>query len=59
MYSYFALALVGGQQLEADPQIFFPVFLVLKFIFFIGWLKVASAIAHPFGDDEDDFQVIK
>ena len=36
---------------------FFPVFLVLKFVFFIGWLKVAGAINHPFGDDEDDFQI--
>jgi len=56
-YSYFILALVGYQELSSEPELFFPFFLVLKFIFFIGWLKVASAINNPFGDDEDDFQV--
>merc|ERR1711953_627635 len=56
-YSYFFLSLIGYQQLNSEPEMFFPVFLVLKFVFFIGWLKVAGAINHPFGDDEDDFQV--
>ena len=72
-YAYFILALVGYQELSSEPDLFFPFFLVLKFIFFIGWLKVsvgisgfyvfheynkvASAINHPFGDDEDDFQI--
>merc|ERR1719431_1267402 len=57
IYSYFALSLVGNQHLESDPETFFPIFLVLKFIFFIGWLKVAAAISNPFGHDEDDFQI--
>lgn len=57
IYFYFALSLIGNQELESHPEMFFPIFLVLKFIFFIGWLKVAEAIAHPFGHDEDDFQI--
>ena len=43
-YSYFILSLVGYQQLDSEPEMFFPVFLVLKFVFFIGWLKVWSCI---------------
>ena len=39
-YSYFILSLIGYQQLTSEPEILFPVFLVLKFVFFIGWLKV-------------------
>ena len=39
-YSYFILSLIGYQQLNSEPEILFPVFLVLKFVFFIGWLKV-------------------
>ena len=71
-YAYFLLALVGYQELRSEPEMFFPFFLVLKFTFFIGLLKVsiehlrndqmskfkvASAINYPFGDDEDDFQI--
>jgi len=56
-YAYFLLALVGYQELSSEPEMFFPFFLVLKFTFFIGLLKVASAINYPFGDDEDDFQI--
>ena len=41
-YSYFFLSLIGYQQLNSEPEMFFPVFLVLKFVFFIGWLKVGS-----------------
>merc|ERR1719187_1384545 len=54
---YFGLSLVGSQVLESHPYTFIPIFLVLKFIFFFGWLEVAEAIENPFGDDEDDFQV--
>ena len=42
IYFYFALSLVGNQELESHPEMFFPIFLVLKFIFFIGWLKVRA-----------------
>ena len=58
MYVYFALALVSSQELEKNPYTFVPIFLILKFIFFFGWLEVAEALENPFGDDEDDFQVV-
>jgi len=56
VYVYFALALVSSQELEKNPYTFVPIFLILKFIFFFGWLEVAEALENPFGDDEDDFQ---
>ena len=34
-----------------------PGLLILKFIFFFGWLEVAGAISNPWGTDPDDFQV--
>merc|ERR1719391_492468 len=54
---YFILQLIGSQELDEGPQMVFPMILILKFIFFYGWLKVAEAIQNPFGKDEDDFQV--
>lgn len=57
VYVYFIVALIANQTIEAEPDIYFPIFLVLKFIFFIGWLKVAEALKNPFGDDGDDFEV--
>ena len=48
-YFYFGLSLIGSQELDTDnAQMFFPIILVLKFIFFIGWLKVGSRKA-PLG----------
>ena len=41
-YAYFLLALVGYQELSSEPEMFFPFFLVLKFTFFIGLLKVSA-----------------
>jgi hypothetical protein len=57
VYVYFALSLIACQELSEHPMTVFPIFLVLKFIFFAGWLEVAEAIENPFGNDEDDFQV--
>jgi predicted membrane chloride channel (bestrophin family) len=57
VYVFFALSLIGSQELDEDPYTFIPIFLILKFIFFFGWLEVAEAIENPFGDDEDDFQI--
>jgi len=59
LYVYFALSLIGEQELVGIPDIvpFFPGFLILKFVFFFGWLEVADAIENPWGCDEDDFQI--
>ena len=35
-----------------------PIFLVLQYIFYFGWLQVAKTLINPFGgDDDDDFEV--
>ena len=57
LWSYFILSLIGGQAKQEEPYIFLPLFLILRFIFYVGWLEVAEAIENPFGNDEDDFHV--
>eukprot|EP00095_Tigriopus_kingsejongensis_P005076 maker-scaffold1482_size38982-snap-gene-0.9 protein:Tk05076 transcript:maker-scaffold1482_size38982-snap-gene-0.9-mRNA-1 annotation:"PREDICTED: bestrophin-1-like" len=39
------------------PDIFVPVFTIVEFISYMGWIKVAEALLNPFGDDDDDFQI--
>lgn len=42
----------GGIDLD-----FIPIFIILQFIFYMGWLKVAETLMNPFGEDDDDFEV--
>nr|CAX69681.1 Bestrophin-2 (Vitelliform macular dystrophy 2-like protein 1) [Schistosoma japonicum] len=35
-----------------------PIFTILSFIFYNGWLKVAESLVSPFGLDDDDFEVV-
>ena len=39
------------------PDFKFPVFTVLEFISYMGWIKVAETLLNPFGDDDEDFQI--
>ena len=34
-----------------------PWFLILKFIFFFGWLHVSEVLLNPFGNDDEDFDM--
>jgi len=38
-------------------DIYVPVFNILEFIFYMGWLQVAVTLINPFGEDDDDFDV--
>ncbi|KAH8404513.1 hypothetical protein KR222_009676 [Zaprionus bogoriensis] len=65
VYMYFVAAIFGHQYIEQqqDPSYnntlnyYFPIFSVLEFFFFMGWLKVAETLICPFGDDDDDFEL--
>lgn len=66
VYSYFITAVVGQQWVENKTiedgfvnmiDMYFPIFTLLQFFFYMGWLKVAESLINPFGEDDDDFEV--
>jgi len=50
-----AINLVGYD--ETTHDMFIPLFGILKFIFYFGWLNVAETLINPFGEDDEDFDV--
>nr|XP_057918625.1 bestrophin-4 [Doryrhamphus excisus] len=63
VYSFFAFSVVGRQFLNPDKgyqghklDLYVPVFTLLQFFFYAGWLKVGELIINPFGEDDDDFE---
>ncbi|XP_063075070.1 bestrophin-4 [Engraulis encrasicolus] len=63
VYSYFAFCLIGRQFLNPAKNykghsldMYVPVFTLLQFFFYAGWLKVGELIINPFGEDDDDFE---
>ncbi|XP_028667077.1 bestrophin-4 [Erpetoichthys calabaricus] len=66
VYSFFAVCLIGRQFLDTTKDykdhkldFYVPVFTLLQFFFYAGWLKVAEQIINPFGEDDDDFETNK
>lgn len=64
VYSFFLFSLIGRQLLDPaknlsgrNVDIYVPVFTILQFVFYMGWLKVAECLVNPFGDDDDDFEI--
>lgn len=39
----------------AELDMYIPVFTILQFVFYMGWLKVAETLINPFGENDDDF----
>ena len=42
---------------EGIEDFYVPVFTIIQFMFYFGWLKVAEILINPFGDDDDDFDL--
>ncbi|KAM8972903.1 bestrophin-3 [Pelodytes ibericus] len=63
VYTFFLACLIGRQFLDPEQQypghdldMYIPVFTLLQFFFYAGWLKVAEQLINPFGEDDDDFE---
>ncbi|KHN85333.1 Uncharacterized protein F32G8.4 [Toxocara canis] len=61
VYGYFIFALIGRQfpgmnERQEIIDIYVPVFTILQFIFYIGWLKVGEDLLFPFGADDEDIE---
>uniref|UniRef100_A0A3P8PMG0 Bestrophin homolog n=1 Tax=Astatotilapia calliptera TaxID=8154 RepID=A0A3P8PMG0_ASTCA len=63
VYSFFLACLIGRQFLDPtqgypghEMDFYLPIFTLLQFFFYVGWLKVAEQLINPFGEDDDDFE---
>ena len=74
VYLFLAVSILGRQRVlvtkEVRPGVFMseepeemglyiPFSLLFELIVFMGWVKVASNLFNPFGNDDDDFPLIE
>ena len=48
---------LNGPFANHTPIIYVPIFTIIEFIAYLGWIKVAECLLNPWGDDDEDFQV--
>ena len=63
VYVYFAVSLVGEQWIiwrqpgDEEVDLYYPIFMTVRFLFIFGWLRVAETLYNPFGEDDEDFEL--
>ncbi|XP_062566707.1 bestrophin-3-like isoform X2 [Saccostrea cucullata] len=64
VHSFFLTCLIARQFLDPTKRypnyeydIYVPIFTLLEFFFYMGWLKVAEQLINPFGEDDDDYDI--
>ncbi|KHJ48294.1 bestrophin-1 domain protein [Trichuris suis] len=60
-HSFFVTNLIAKQSTysagDREIETYFPAILLIQFLFYMGWLKVAEVLIIPFGEDDDDFEI--
>ncbi|XP_022328178.2 bestrophin-2-like isoform X2 [Crassostrea virginica] len=64
VHTFFLTCLIARQFLDPAKEyanyeydMYVPVFTLLEFFFYMGWLKVAEQLINPFGEDDDDYDI--
>ena len=63
VYVYFAVSLIGEQWIilrkpgDEEVDLYYPIFMTVRFLFLFGWLRVAETLYNPFGEDDEDFEL--
>ncbi|XP_047502630.1 bestrophin-2-like [Penaeus chinensis] len=65
-YTFFISSIMGQQFLDPGQGYpshsvdgYIPMFSILQYLFYMGWLRVAESLLNPFGEDDDDFDIIE
>ncbi len=53
----FTVEKTSGNFIIDKIDLIVPIFTILQFLFYIGWLKVAESLVNPFGDADYDFEL--
>ena len=40
------------------PNMYIPIFSILEFICYMGWIKVAETLLNPWGDDDEVLKIV-
>ena len=42
---------------QHSPDMLIPIFMMVEFLAYLGWIKVAESLLNPFGEDDEDFDI--